>query len=411
MTPTQQAQQRELQIKQRLGELGQADDFTDELRVEKDALVEEHRQLQHRMEALVVAEAEQVAAARFDQTDDGEKSEFDTVLSNASVAEILEARIQNRMLAGAEAELQQHFGLDSNQIPHALLFSEVGNGKRQDRALTASTGDAQTNQAEGISGPFPSGFAAFCNVERRSVQPGTYAIPVITVPAPGAAAVPAATSGTTAVTATAQTLVMQNALPNRHLSVSIDWSQQDARRIPNLREMLGRNVSELVTAAADRDVIAGATDGLTSRGTAPSASTTVENFNRWRGSVAGAVDGNYARMLTDVKALVRQSTYAVLVGAYRSGNNTEISAAEWTERNTGGLMVCPYLATASDNDQALLIRGNWPQSCVQVMWDDLTIEDPYTDARTRQVRLTMTQFSDILVPRAGVYVRDSIHTA
>ena len=409
MTELTQLRNQHHDVNVKIAELNQLDDLTDEQVAELEALTATYITLQKRMKAAELLEEEQKRSAPPAQ--DGSAQEFDELLESASVATIMGARVQNRMTDGAERELQQHFGLDSNQIPHAMLWPQDGDGERQDRALTASSGDAQTNQAQGISGPFPSGFAAFANVERRSVQPGTYAIPVITVPAPGAAAVPAATSGTTAVTATAQTVVLQNATPSRHLSVSIDWSEQQARTIPNLREMLGRNVSELVTAAADRDVIAGATDGLTSRGTAPSASSTVENFNRFRQKMANAVDGNYARTMEDVKALVRQSTYAVLVAAYRSGNNTEISVAEWAEQNSGGLLVCPYLATASDNDQALIIRGNWPSSCVQVMWDDLTIEDPYTDARTRQTRLTMTQFTDIVVPRAGVYTRHSIHTA
>ena len=412
MTPLQKNQLRESQIKARLAELGGIDDWSDEEDSEAEALQVEYQSVQKRMQALIVGEAEAIAEARFEQSDDGEASEFDQLLGSASVAEIVGARVQNRMTAGPERELQQHFGLDSNQIPHAMLFPEIGDrGDRQERALTATSGDAETNQSEGVTGPYPSGFAMFANVERMSVAPGTYSIPVITVPAPGAAAVPDATSGDTAVTATAQTVVLQNATPSRHLSVSIDWQEQQARRIPGLRDLLGRNIAELLTAAADKDVIAGATDGLTARGTAPGDTTTVENFNRFRTKMAGAVDGNYARMLSDVKALVRQSTYAVLVAAYRSGNNTEISVAEWAEQNTGGIMVCPYLVRSSDDDQMLIIRGNWPRSCVQAMWDDVSIEDPFSDARTRQVRLTMTQYSDILVPRDGVYQRQSIHTA
>ena len=190
MKKSQELAVREAGVKKRLAEIGAVDELTAEIAAEAETLQAEYTGLQTRMAAALVAEADVLvadAAPPADSTPEGR--ELKELIAAASVGAIVGSFVQHRQSTGPEADLQKHFGLEGNTIPHALLQPP-----RQERALTA-TGSGQGNQeAAAVSGPFPSGEADFCGVERVTVAPGTAIYPVITVPAPAAASVPCGSS-------------------------------------------------------------------------------------------------------------------------------------------------------------------------------------------------------------------------
>lgn len=404
MTTLQRLQLREREIRARLAELAAIDDQSEDQESEQGALIAEVGGMQQRMQAAEISEQETLSDAT--ASDDGERAEFRHLVGSATIGGILQARMSGVPTAGAERELQQQYGQDSNIIPQALLGPT---GERQERALTL-TGDGSQAQQAPVMPVYPSPSIEFLNVGRQSVAPGVVSVPVLTVPAMGAAAVPESISGSTAVAPTAQSVSFTELKPTRHLSVTIDLQQEQRRTVPGVEGWLRQNISELITAGLDRDALVGDTVGLAVRGTDPSDPTAVMTWASLIAPLTGAVDGVYADRLSQVRLLMRHSTYALAETLYRSGE-TDRSGIEWLDMRSGGHMVSAFLTQATNFDQALLIRGSLPMSAQQYVWDGLEVTDPYTDARTRNIRITLAQFFAFGVFRPDVYIRHAYQVA
>ena len=76
---------------------------------------------------------------------DGESAELEGILQRAELGAIYDAVLNQRSTDGAEAELQDHFGLAGNQVPLAMLETRaVTPAPRRDR------GDGSAGCAAGI---------------------------------------------------------------------------------------------------------------------------------------------------------------------------------------------------------------------------------------------------------------------
>ena len=414
MTPLQLLQQRERAIKRRLGEIGALapDEVSDEVTAEADGLQAEYQGLQTRMSAAATAEAAAITGAP--PAGDGRDPRLAELVGQASPAEILDAFAQHRMVAGPERDLQQHLKLDANQIPLALVAPPrppvalaEDHDERQRRALTL-TGDGPAMQQPVVGGMYPTGELAFCNTAVVPVGSGLQVFPYVSVPASSAASAPANAAAGAEVADIDQTLVLSNASPNR-IPISVVYQQEQQRLVRSVPEDLQANLNDLLQAGLTRFGLNATDKGLLERGTDPTAPTATVTWASFLSSIASGVDGVYARRLRDVKALVRTTTYSVLTGLYRA-NETDVTAAEWAEEKSGGLMASAYPKTASNDDQALLIKGMHDRSSVLPLWDSLSLMDAMTESRSGVVRLTLAGFCDFAVLRPDAYVRTAFQT-
>ena len=78
------------------------------------------------------------------------------------------AYVEHRSTAGADAELQQHRGLATNQIPLDLLRLPV-----EHRAVTTGPTNVSTTEQPAIMPVFASGVGAFIGADRPTVDAGT----------------------------------------------------------------------------------------------------------------------------------------------------------------------------------------------------------------------------------------------
>ena len=132
MTPIQTLEIRAGEIRKRLADIAGMADLTDETRSELDKLKLEYTDNDSRQAALKIAGDAPVTHI---ETRSTQGREFRALIGKANVGEIFDAALSRRSVDGASAELQQHFGLDQNQIPLALLVrSWPWSGCRSDLA-------------------------------------------------------------------------------------------------------------------------------------------------------------------------------------------------------------------------------------------------------------------------------------
>ena len=108
---------------------------------------------------------------------DSETVELQRLTERASVGDILSATFENRQTSGEAAELQQHYGLGSHQVPLEMLRIDRGVEERAAATVPDSIGDA--SQAQVITPIFASGDGAFLGIERPTVPVGDAAYPVL----------------------------------------------------------------------------------------------------------------------------------------------------------------------------------------------------------------------------------------
>ena len=131
------------------------------LDVEPDKLTEEQRGEMTTLTARAVSIEPELRAAMVaepptettESNNDTEARELTALVSKASVADVFSAVIEHRQTSGETAELQQHFKLNSNQIPLRML---------ETRAVTPAPANVQGNQQVIVPGVFPQSAAAFC---------------------------------------------------------------------------------------------------------------------------------------------------------------------------------------------------------------------------------------------------------
>ena len=121
MTPIQTLEIRAGEIRKRLSELGGMAELTDETRAELDKLKVEYADNDARRAAITIASDSPVTHV---ETRSAEGREFRGMLERANMGDIFDAALNKRVIEGASAEIQKHYGLDANQIPLAMLVKD-----------------------------------------------------------------------------------------------------------------------------------------------------------------------------------------------------------------------------------------------------------------------------------------------
>ena len=213
--------------RQRLGVIGLLTEaeVTTEVRAEQLTL----RQRQPVAEGeLQVAYDEQRAAQEQGVTLDTADTELRALTKKANVGDVLSSVMERRVTTGATAELQQHFGIGSHQVPLEMLRIDRGVEERAAATVPGSIGDA--SQAEVISPVFASGDGAFLGIERPTVAVGDSSFPLLstrpTVAGPFSDSSDAAQTDATFVA---------NSLSPERLQASYSYRRSDAARFRGAR--------------------------------------------------------------------------------------------------------------------------------------------------------------------------------
>ena len=332
--------------------------------------------------------------------EDAEARERRELCGRASVADVYTSILEKRGATdGATAEAQAAHGCAPNQIPLAMLRTEV-------RAVTPTPGASQTEQAETVPPVFATGAGAFLGIDRPTVAMGQAVFPVLT-------SRPTVGGPTTASTDAPDTTGAFDAdlLPPKRIQASFIYRRTDAMQFGGMDSALRMALNGGLQEKLDLDAIAG-TDGLLTGTNLPnnnvSAITTFANYLSL--FLYGRVDGRYAEMKSDIRVLMGAGTYAHAGSVYQS--SAYKSALALLEQDSGGVRVSAHVpAVSNSNKQNAVIRLGMRRDMVQPVWGAVTIiVDEVTLSGLGEIEVTAVLGMNTKILRAdGFHKQQSQH--
>ena len=413
--------ERQSKERQRMAELGRADTLTDETRAELDTIETGTPDLERQLRAATVAvddeDAEQRAAAKA-----GDKPEGDTedreraeLRSKVKMGSYVVAAVENRSIAGAEAEYNDAIGIQANRFPLELLAPpERRADPAEQRAVTAV--DTAVMPRTWLDRLFAETAAMRLGISMESVPTGAASFPVTS------AGASAAQRGKDQVAGdTAWEVEVVDMKPKRN-AATLKFSIEDTARIPGLESALTRDLRMALTEGVDRAIFMG-DDGATPNAgdivglqTAAIDETTLTQANKIKGpetlaAFTGMVDGIHANMVGDLNVVAA-------VGAYRLWENTIINTTTATNNQTlaAFLRVAGLSWSARGSIEPNSANGDFGAfvgrskgidgAGVAAVWEaGELIRDPYTDAAKGTVHLTLCWLWDFGLPRTSNFQR------
>ena len=333
---------------------------------------------------------------------DGETREFDELLSRSTVGRVLTAALSQRSTDGAEAELQQHFGLAANQIALEQL---------ETRAVTPAPSDVGSSQQPIIPAIFPDGVASFLGVGMPTVGTGEQTYTVLTT---------SATVRTPAENADADETTgafSASVLSPKRAQASFFWSIEDEARLSGMESALRSNLQAALSSKFDDLLLNDSTAGLLSGGlTAPSDPSAVIEWEGYKSLLTSQVDGTYATEPRQVRILIGSGTYSHSETLYRvlaANGGVNESGYELLVRKSGGVRISSHVpAPSSDIQGAIAVRRPSATHGIMPVWRGITlIPDRITKAKSGQVILTAVALWSLAVVRSAGFGRVKIKLA
>ena len=376
------------------------DKLTAELKTERDTLDQKYAAGEVKFRASLKSLRDgQEEGVTLDTAD----TELRALIKTANCGEVISSSHEQRMTTGATAELQQHYNLNSNQIPVEMLRVDRGVEERAAATVPGSIGDAV--EGEVVTPIFSSGDGAFMGIERPIVGVGVAAYPVLST----APSVRGPFSDSSDAAQTNATFVA-NSLPPERLQASFAYRQSDAARFAGLDASLRLALSGGLEEALDAQAIKG-DDGLLNGSNLSNHNvTSVTSFSGYMSQLLySRVDGRYARSPADVRILVGQSAFSHASGVYKD-SSTDETAAERLSARSGGLVVSPHVPGISSKRQNTLIRlGLARGGAVQPMWQGVTlVSDPYSRSTQGEVVITAVLLANFAITRGSQWSKRQI---
>ena len=392
-----------------LNKLVNLSNLSTEQRAEREALTKRLQEIEPELRAVLVAEAADDEALIAEVADDDPNREGDdepeavemrSLARRASMGVIMSNTLEHRATTGAEAEIQKHFKLDSNQIPLAMLRSEH-------RAVTPAPANVGQNMAAIIPGVFPMSAAAFLGVDMPTVAVGEAVYPVLTKNAEVKTPAENIGAGETAGSFSAEVLS-----PAR-LQAAFFYSREDRARFAGMDAALRMNLSDALSDGLDKQIIVGTNGLLTGTNLDNHNVSAVTSYALYRSQLAyGRVDGTYASSVGDVRVLVGSGTYGHASGVFRSDNAGDRAALEDLMAVTGGVQVSAHVPAVASNKQNAVVRLGMRRDMVAPIWEGVTlIFDEVTLADEGQIKLTSVMLYAVQILRQGGFFKQQTQHA
>ena len=365
---------------------------------EREALKKQHQETEQAFRVAVEKEHEEdEKRAKGDpESPDPESRQLAELEDRAKVGDVVDGLIRGRDPEGATAELQQHLGLNPDQIPVTLLRRQPGEMSERRAAaqaagvehrtdgVTPAPSDVGRDQQPVIPYVFPMAAASFLDIPQPSVMPGDKVYTVLSTPAdPGTPAEGAEQAHSTGA------LTAFNLEPGR-IQASLFFSQEDKARMPALEPALRMNLADALSDQLDAEVLTGANGLFTGTNLTDNAAGAEDSFASYRSRfVFSQVDGRYAGGTEMLKILLGASTFAHMGGKYRS-DESDMDALTTIKRETMGCQVSSHVpAVASKKQEAIVRRTRDPMPMACPVWMGVTaIYDEVTQAKAGEIVLT-----------------------
>lgn len=378
--------------RQRVNELLALESLTDEQRAELGTLTTRMQQCEVELRAAIMAEA--ATETRIEGSP--EQRELRELVGRCNVGNIYDAALEQRSIEGPERELQQHYGLNPNQVPLDLL---------EQRAVTPAPADVGQNQATIIPGVFPQSCAAFLSVDMPRVGVGEAVFPVLTTNA----TVHAPTENADAADTTGS--FSADVLSPKRLQAAFFYSREDRARFAGMDAALRENLSMALGDALDDQILSGTSGLLTGTVLANHNVNAVTDFATYLKEFGyGRVDGTYAMKAGDLRVVMGAATYAHAGAVYRN-NSVDRNVLDRLMEITGGVKVSAHVPAVANSKQNAVIRRGMRRDMVAPVWEGVTlIPDEVTLAKKGQIQVTAVMLHAVKLLRAdGFYKQQTQH--
>ena len=293
--------------------------------------------------------------------EDTEARERRELCERANVGDVINSILEKRGATdGAIAEAQAAHGCAPNQIPLAMLRTEV-------RAVTPTPDASQTEQAETIQPVFSSGSGVFLGIDRPTVAMGQAVYPVLTS-RPSVHGPHADSSDADSTTGAFDA----DLLPPKRIQASFIYRRTDAMQFSGMDSALRMALNSGLQEKLDLDAIKG-TDGLLTGTNLPNNNVSaITTFAKYLSLfLYSRVDGRYAEMKSDIRVLMGAATYGHAGTVYQS--TAYKSALSVLEGDAGGVRVSAHVPAVSGNKQNAVVRLGMRRDMVQPLWGAVTI--------------------------------------
>ena len=340
-----------------------------------------------------------------------EERELRALESRAELRSAFHAIMNDRVFTGAEAELQQAFGLSGHSVPLAMV-APVAEEQRAD-AISAAPANVQANQHPIIRRVFARSATAALGVSMPMVGIGEALYHVISA---GAEAKPLAKDGDHG-DATAATLSPFVLSPTRIQSKYV-FRLEDAKLVSGLEDALRRDLSDALSDKVDQQTLAG--DGSTGAqfkgflatnsngGLADVADPTVVTYPLSATALAEGIDGKFAGSQSECAVVLGPATAHKLAATYQT--NESMSALLSYQKLARSVMASaniPAQDGTSKVQQGVLARmGGGAMNAVFPVWDGIMfVRDTVTQVDEGRIVLTAIMQCNFRILRPDGFLR------
>ena len=402
MTPIMELEIRAGEIRKRLSAIGGMAELTDEIRAEMETLRREYQDNETRQAALKIGGIESAPI----ETRTSEGRDFRQLVARANVGEIFDNVLNHRAVDGATAEMQKHFGLDTNQIPLALLVRSWPTEELETRAVTPAPTNVGQNMASIIPYVFPMAAATFLDVDMPTVGVGEAVYPVLTSTL--AVHTPAENAAATETTGSFTAEVLS---PSR-IQAAFHYSREDRARFAGMDAALRENLSMGLSDGLDDQILTGTNGLFTGTVLANHNVTTATTYDLYLSQlVYDRIDGRYASGSGDVKMLMGSSVYGDAGKTYRN-SSVDRTVLDRIMDITGGVKVSAHVPAVASERQNVVIKRGMHRSFVAPIWEGVSIiPDEITLAANGQIKITAVMLYAAKLLRADDYYKQQIQIA
>ena len=395
MRPSQKLAVRASEIREKLSTFAAIEgELTTEQRSDLEKLRGEYKDTESKMTAALISEDVPVEIRH---AEGNEGAEMRSLIEKCNVGVIFDSAVEKRSLSdGPERELQTHHGLGENQIPLALL---------ETRAVSPAPGQVAQNQQPILPYVFPASCAAWMAIDMPTVAVGDAVFPVLTseldVHTPAENATAAETTGSFSA----------SVLSPARIQASFFYSREDRARFSGMDSALRMNLSEGLSDGLDKQILAGTNGLLTGTNLPNNNVSAVTDFANYISNFAySRVDGRYASMASEVRAVVGSATYKHMGGTYRN-TSVDRNCIDRLMEITGGLKVSAHVPAVASNKQNAVIRRGSRRDAVAPIWEGITlISDEVTKAASGQIVVTAILLHSVKILRQdGFYKQQTQH--
>lgn len=287
--------------------------------------------------------------------------------------------------------------------------------RRETRAVTPAPADSDVphTHAPIVPALFDRSIAGYLGIEMPTVGTGIASYPVLSTSVQGGMV---AEDGDAANAAGAFTVA--DADPRR-LTGSFTIRKEDIAKLPNLEEALRGNLNAVLSDEFDKQGVNGDgnapnLNGLLAQLTNPNPAVpaAVETYASYQAALSSHIDGLFATMPGDVRALIGVDTIRHMLGVYRADEDAATAYDLATEKYGGVRASRRIPAIANKGQQAIVRRSNPAGDRVAVapVWMGVElIRDVYgNNAKKGHVTVTGTALvGGIVLLREGAFVQDS----